>query len=73
MASPKFLFEVGVGKKGEEAVAELGFDVKSLRAIDVRLPDYRILEIAREEQRVVVTMDKDFGEVDSRVIVNCQR
>lgn len=57
----KFLFESGVGKKAEQAVTELGFEVKTLRGIDVRMPDPQILKIAEEERRVVVTMDKDFG------------
>ncbi len=56
MTPVKFLFEVGVGIKAEQAVADLGFDVKSL-------PDPPILRLAREESRILVTMDKDFGEL----------
>jgi predicted nuclease of predicted toxin-antitoxin system len=63
MPAPRFLFEVGVGNKAERTTADLGFDVKSLRSIDVRLDDSEILQIARTEHRVVVTMDKDFGEL----------
>ncbi len=67
MSAAKFLFEVGVGTKAERAVAELGFDVKSFRSIDVRLDDSEILMIARTEHRIVVTMDKDFGELVYRL------
>jgi predicted nuclease of predicted toxin-antitoxin system len=57
------LFETGVGKKAEQAVTELGFDVKTLRYANAKLTDQEILEIAAEQDRIVVTLDKDFGEL----------
>ena len=63
MAGEKLLFDVGVGKKAEAVAVQLGFDVKSVRSIDARLPDSAILKLALAEGRMLVTMDKDFGEL----------
>lgn len=59
----KFLIDVGVGKKVERWLANQGYDTTSVRDIDPRLPDKEILKIAVSEKRMVVTMDKDFGEL----------
>lgn len=40
-----------------------GYDVKTIRAIDPKMPDHTILRLAVDESRIVVTMDKDFGEM----------
>lgn len=59
----KFLFDVGVGRGAESWLEAAGFDVKSVRALDPRLADIDILSLAAEENRMVITMDKDFGEL----------
>ena len=59
----KFLIDVGVGKKVERWLSNQGYDTTSVRDIDPRLPDKEILKIAVSEKRMVVTMDKDFGEL----------
>jgi predicted nuclease of predicted toxin-antitoxin system len=59
----KFLVDVGVGKKVEGWLFNQGYDVKSVRDINPRLPDKEILRIAVSERRMVITMDKDFGEL----------
>ena len=59
----KFLFDVGVGRKAKQFLVAQGYDVKAVRDLDPRLPDSDILEIAVAETRLVVTMDKDFGEL----------
>ncbi len=58
----KFLVDVGVGKKGERWLKSEGFDVLTVRDLDPRAKDLQILQWAVDEQRIVVTMDKDFGE-----------
>jgi predicted nuclease of predicted toxin-antitoxin system len=65
MANPslRFLVDVGVGKKVENWLSEHGYDVQSVRALNPRMPDQEILQIAVTEARMVVTMDKDFGEM----------
>ena len=59
----KFLIDLGVGKKVERWLSNQGYDATSVRDIDLRLPDKEILKIAVSEKRMVVTMDKDFGEL----------
>lgn len=59
----RLLVDVGVGKKVEKWLKEHGCDVKSIREINPRMPDKEILKIAVSEKRLVVTMDKDFGEL----------
>lgn len=67
MTAPlKFLIDVGVGRSVERWLAENGYDVRCVRDIDCRLPDPKILEIATVEERMVITMDKDFGELVHR-------
>ncbi|MBF0232221.1 MAG: DUF5615 family PIN-like protein [Desulfamplus sp.] len=59
----KFLIDVGVGKSVENYLHENGFDIKAVRDIDPAMPDEKIIRIAVFEQRMIVTMDKDFGEL----------
>jgi len=59
----KFLVDVGVGKKVENWLKENGFDVLSVRDIDSRAKDSQILLWAVDQQRMIITMDKDFGEL----------
>lgn len=59
----KVLVDVGVGKAVEEWLKKQGYDVLAVRDIDPRLPDLAILHQAVTEQRLVITMDKDFGEL----------
>ncbi len=59
----KLLFDVGVSKKAEIHFKELGFDVLSVRDVDARMKDVDILELANKESRLIITMDKDFGEL----------
>lgn len=59
----RFLIDVGVGKKVEEWLKADGYDVKTVRSIDPKARDVEILKIAKIEFRMVVTMDKDFGEL----------
>ena len=58
---PRFLFDVGAGRTSERALAELGYDVVAVRDRDPSMPDDEILRWAHDEDRVVVTMDRDFG------------
>ena len=59
----KFLIDVGVGKKVENWLNAQGYDTKSIRKLDPRMPDDEILKLATRENRMVLTMDKDFGEL----------
>ncbi len=61
--SLKFLIDVGVGKKVEKWFVNQGYDIKCVRDINPRMLDREILKIAVSEKRMVITMDKDFGEL----------
>lgn len=59
----KFIVDVGVGKLVEEYLSNTGYDILSVRDIDPKLPDEQIITIAYNEDRIIITMDKDFGEL----------
>ena len=59
----KFLIDVGVGKKVEKWLLEQSYDVKCVRDINPKADDSAILHLAVKEGRMVITMDKDFGEL----------
>ncbi len=59
----KFLVDVGVGKQVEEYLKTQGYDTKSVRDIDTRMSDEDMIRLAASEYRMVITMDKDFGEL----------
>ena len=59
----KFLVDVGVGKGVETWLKKTGYDVLPMREVNCRAQDIEILHLAVEDQRMIVTMDKDFGEL----------
>ncbi len=59
----KFLVDVGVGQKVERWLSDNGYNTKNVRDLDPRMLDKHILKIAVAEKRMVITMDKDFGEL----------
>ena len=61
--SLKLLFDVGVSKKAEIHFKMLGFDVLAIRDINPSMKDMDILELSVKEARLIITMDKDFGEL----------
>ncbi len=63
MKKIKFLANVNVEKPLIDFLNEKGFDIKWVTNIDKRMPDDRVCEIANSEQRIIITNDKDFGEI----------
>jgi predicted nuclease of predicted toxin-antitoxin system len=61
--SPKFIVDIGVGRSVEKALKELNLDVISVWDIDPKAKDSEILRLAEFEKRIIITMDKDFGEL----------
>ncbi|HEX9732287.1 MAG TPA: DUF5615 family PIN-like protein [Thermoanaerobaculia bacterium] len=59
----KFLVDVGVGTGVEEHLRKSGYDTKTIRSIDPTMDDLAIIRLAHDEGRMVITMDKDFGEL----------
>ena len=62
-ARPKFVVDVGVSNIVENWIESQGFDVLKIRTINPKMSDLEILKLARKEKRIVITMDKDFGEL----------
>lgn len=59
----KLIIDVNVGHKIEQWLTANAYDVRLIRDLDPRMSDKDILQMAIHEQRIVVTMDKDFGEM----------
>jgi len=59
----RFLVDVGVGAAVEDFLRDSGFDTKTIRSIDPEMEDLDIIRLAQSEDRMVLTMDKDFGEL----------
>ncbi len=57
------LIDVSAGQIVGDAIRRLGHDVLHVRDIDPRMADIDILAWAVRESRLVVSMDKDFGEL----------
>jgi predicted nuclease of predicted toxin-antitoxin system len=63
MKALTFVIDVGVGKSVETYLQDAGYQVIIIREIDPSMTDLAILKIAQENQAMVITMDKDFGEL----------
>ncbi len=62
MTPLRFLVDMGISMKTVSWLRDAGHDVVHLLEQELqRLPDSEILEKARQEGRVVLTMDLDFG------------
>jgi len=59
----RFLMDACVGAPATRALRDLGADVVSVRDIQHDLDDPAILDLARGDDRIVVTTDLDFGEL----------
>jgi len=61
MVRHRLLFDVGVGRHAEEAAITLGHDVAAVRHLNPKMADEETLRLAALEDRIVITMDQDFG------------
>jgi predicted nuclease of predicted toxin-antitoxin system len=60
----RFLADMGISPKTVAFLRDLGHDAVHLHALGLdRLPDPAILELARSENRILLTHDLDFGEL----------
>lgn len=59
----RFVVDAGVGTGAERMLRELGHVVVAVRNIDPHLPDTEVLALATHHAAIVVTMDKDFGDL----------
>lgn len=60
----RFLADMGISMSTVRALRQQGHEIAHLREEGLgRLPDAAILEKARQEQRIVLTFDLDFGDL----------
>ena len=59
----RFVLDVGVGNKVGHYLTSQGYDATLISTINPIMTDLEILVIAENENRMVITMDKDFGEL----------
>ena len=63
----RFLVDVCAGHRLAEWLRQKGHDVAEVRERDPRLTDEQVLAWAVAEDRIIVTLDKDFGEMALRL------
>lgn len=60
---PRFLLDVNVGRSVKQFLEEGGFDVTWTTEINPHMQDDAILALANEQERILITVDKDFGDL----------
>ncbi|MFC6222841.1 DUF5615 family PIN-like protein [Hymenobacter artigasi] len=59
----RFVVDAGVGTSVERLLREMGYATVAVRDVDPHLPDVEVLALARQHTAIVITMDKDFGDL----------
>jgi len=59
----RFLLDANVGRRIRDYLRDRGFDATWMIEIDPRMPDEEILRKAYQENRILITIDKDFGDL----------
>ncbi len=59
----KFITDENLGIQVPQYLKDLGYDVISATEVALSKPDSDILAIANKEGRILLTTDKDFGEL----------
>ena len=59
----KFLADENIGLQVVSSLHNSGFNIKSVLQIRPGIPDAQILSLANQEKRILITSDKDFGEL----------
>ncbi|RJQ21495.1 MAG: hypothetical protein C4560_03760 [Nitrospiraceae bacterium] len=63
MTVTKFIADVNVERPIVDYLTENGYDVKWIPDYDCEILDEDLLRIANKEKRILITNDKDFGEL----------
>ena len=58
----KFIIDVGVGRSVEEWLKSQEFNV-TIGSANPEMKDFEIIKLANMEDGIIITMDKDFGEL----------
>lgn len=57
----KFLADVNIEKQIVEYLRESGFNIKWISDYNISMTDEELLKLAAQEERILLTNDKDFG------------
>ncbi|MEW5692055.1 MAG: DUF5615 family PIN-like protein [Candidatus Hydrogenedentota bacterium] len=63
MCSMEFIANVNVEKQIVDFLRNKGFDTKWVAEINKRMKDDEVCRLAYDEKRIIITNDKDFGEI----------
>jgi predicted nuclease of predicted toxin-antitoxin system len=63
MEEIRFLADVNVEKPVVDYLLKEGYDIKWIPDIEIEMSDEGLLQIANREKRILITNDKDFGEL----------
>ena len=58
---PKLLLDENIGFRVYGILLDKGYDVKTILKEKRGAPDEEIIKIAAEQNRIIITLDKDFG------------
>ena len=56
----KFLADVNIPQSVIYALTQLGYDVLDIKKQNLKLKDTEIIDLAKKEDRIILTRDKDF-------------
>lgn len=59
----KFIIDVGVGRIIENWLVQQKFSVIAISTLNPEMADIDIIELANKEDAIIISMDKDFGEL----------
>src|SRR3990172_5881378 len=59
----KFLLDENIGKSIARFLVQLGYTTLRVKEIHSGLEDFKVLELAVEQETIVITLDKDYGEL----------
>lgn len=59
----RFLLDENIGKKVAVFLRSLGYSVSRIRKISPGITDIEVLELAVSQKAILITSDKDFGEL----------
>ena len=65
----KFIVDVGVGRIIENWLVQQNFSVIAVQILNPEMADTDIIELANREDAIIISMDKDFGELIFKNII----
>lgn len=59
----RFLFDENIPYQTYKLTSEAGFEVDSIALNHPSVSDKKVIEIARQKNQIIITLDSDFGEL----------